>query len=235
MGKVRRLRQKYHASLAKEKVENAAKEHDIIKSGLQQVPQVQSVAAGDPVNRHNIFAGLQIKLQEVENTPAPSHVEGDNMSVASVSQQSQLGTKADKRKKRHQELLENSELVDMLWKCFPSDCSLFAYQETKIDVVRARQRAEKNRKKREKTVITGDLHPLLSALPSLGELTTSISKSKSSDLKTPRETPKQKTAKKQTLADIEMFASIHQDPHFIKDPFKAVALALENRVLSEDH
>ncbi|XP_045128796.1 protein FAM207A-like [Portunus trituberculatus] len=211
MGKVRRLRQKYHASLAKEKVENAAKEHDIIKSGLQQVPQVQSVAAGDPVNRHNIFAGLQIKLQEVENTPAPSHVEGDNMSVASVSQQSQLGTKADKRKKRHQELLE------------------------KIDVVRARQRAEKNRKKREKTVITGDLHPLLSALPSLGELTTSISKSKSSDLKTPRETPKQKTAKKQTLADIEMFASIHQDPHFIKDPFKAVALALENRVLSEDH
>ncbi|XP_063886390.1 uncharacterized protein LOC135114417 [Scylla paramamosain] len=93
-----------------------------------------------PSLRDNIFAGLQIKLQKLEDVPAPSHVESDNMSVTSVSQQSWSGTKADKRKKRHQELLE------------------------KIDVVRAGQIAEKNRKKREKTVITGDMHPLLNAL-----------------------------------------------------------------------
>ncbi|XP_063851867.1 ribosome biogenesis protein SLX9 homolog isoform X2 [Scylla paramamosain] len=210
MGKVRRLRQKYHASLTKKKVENAAKDQNITNNVLHQVPQIQSGATCDPVNRDNIFAGLQIKLQKLEDVPAPSHVESDNVSVTSVSQQSWSGTKADKRKKRHQELLE------------------------KIDVVRAGQIAEKNRKKREKTVITGDMHPLLNALPSLGELMASKSKNKRCDLKTLHGTPKQKTAKKETLADIQMFTSIHEDPHFIKDPFRAVALALENRVLYEE-
>lgn len=210
MGKVRRLRQKYHASVSKKKVEDATKDQDITNNTLHQVPRIQSEAPSNLMDRDNIFAGLQIKLQKVEGVPAPSHAESDNMSVTSVSQQSQLGTKADKRKKRRQELLE------------------------KIDVVRARQLAEKDRKKREKTVITGDMNPLLNALPSLGELMESKNKKKSRNLKTPSGTPKQKTAKKEALADIQMFTSIHQDPHFVKDPFRAVALAIENRVLCEE-
>lgn len=38
-----------------------------------------------------------------------------------------------------------------------------------------------------------------------------------------------------SLSDIEMFTSVHQDPQFTKDPFKAVALALENRVLNAEY
>ncbi|KAK8372029.1 hypothetical protein O3P69_011883 [Scylla paramamosain] len=218
MGKVRRLRQKYHASLTKKKVENAAKDQNITNNVLHQVPQIQSGATCDPVNRDNIFAGLQIKLQKLEDVPAPSHVESDNdfrSSRQTVEQPTQFESP-----------------MCYGWSCGNTGHELRVAGE--IDVVRAGQIAEKNRKKREKTVITGDMHPLLNALPSLGELMASKSKNKRCDLKTLHGTPKQKTAKKETLADIQMFTSIHEDPHFIKDPFRAVALALENRVLYEE-
>lgn len=67
---------------------------------------------------------------------------------------------------------------------------------TEIDVVRAAKQEEKDRKKREKTVVTGDMHPLLHALPSLGELMASQS-DKTQKSKKPRGTPKQKIAKKE--------------------------------------
>lgn len=65
-----------------------------------------------------------------------------------------------------------------------------------IDVVQAGQQEVKDRKKREKTVIIGDMHPLLHALPSLGELMASQSE-KAQKPKKPRGTPKQKTVKKE--------------------------------------
>lgn len=71
------------------------------------------------------------------------------------------------------------------------------YGVTEIDVVRAGQQAEKDRRKREKTVVTGDMHPLLNALPSLGELMASQSEKTQKSKKT-RGTPKEKVVKKET-------------------------------------
>ncbi|XP_050713270.1 ribosome biogenesis protein SLX9 homolog [Eriocheir sinensis] len=209
MGKVKRLRQKYHLSLAKEKAEKASAGQNATNSVPQLVPQIHG-ATSSQKERDNIFAGLQIKLGAAGTLPATKQVEPDNMSVVSLGQQSQMEPKAEKRKKRRMELLK------------------------KIDVVRAGQQEEKDRRKREKTVVTGDMHPLLNALPSLGELMASQNE-KTHKSKKPKGTPKMKIVKKETLSDIEMFTSVHQDPQFTNDPFKAVALALENRVLNAEY
>lgn len=74
----------------------------------------------------------------------------------------------------------------MLWECLI----------TEIDVVQAGHQAEKDRRKREKTVVTGDMNPLLNALPSLGELMEAQNK-KSLKSKKTKGTPKQKIATKE--------------------------------------
>ncbi|KAG0714815.1 Protein FAM207A [Chionoecetes opilio] len=208
MGKVRKLRQKYHASLVKERAAKSSTGQNTTSIAPRLVPQVEG-AAGDQTNRNNIFAGLQIKLQTVPEVTTKC-VDSDSLSVVSGGQQSQVDTKIGKRKRRREDLLK------------------------KIDVVRAGQRAEKDRKKREKTVVTGDMNPLLDALPSLTELMAANTKD-STKPKKPRGTPKLKVVKKEILSDIQMFTSIHRDPQFSRDPFRAVALAVENRVLSEEN
>ena len=69
--------------------------------------------------------------------------------------------------------------------------------------MRAGQQAEKDRQKREKTVITGDMNPLLNALPSLEKLMGSQSKGKSNKSKKPQGTPKQKIAKREAYVYLE--------------------------------
>lgn len=72
----------------------------------------------------------------------------------------------------------------------------WGYLIAEIDVVRAGQQEEKDRRKREKTVVTGDMHPLLNALPSLGELIASQNEKKQKSKK-PKGTPKMKIVKKE--------------------------------------
>ena len=51
MGKVRRLRQKYHASLIKEKTEKASEGQNTTNNAPQLVPHVQRGAACDEKDR----------------------------------------------------------------------------------------------------------------------------------------------------------------------------------------
>lgn len=57
--------------------------------------------------RDNIFAGLQIKLGPAGTVSAKNQTDSDSMSVMSLGQQSQMETKAEKRKKKHAELLKS--------------------------------------------------------------------------------------------------------------------------------
>lgn len=65
-----------------------------------------------------------------------------------------------------------------------------------IDAIQAGKQAEKERKKREKTKVVGDLHPMLNALPTLEELIANASKQQTSTKKGTG-LKKQKEAKKE--------------------------------------
>lgn len=64
-----------------------------------------------------------------------------------------------------------------------------------IDAIQAGKQAEKERKKREKTKIVGDLHPMLNALPTLEELIAQANKPNQNSKKGTG-SKKQKAAKK---------------------------------------
>lgn len=64
-----------------------------------------------------------------------------------------------------------------------------------IDAIQAGKQAEKERKKREKTKVVGDLHPMLNALPTLEELIANANKQQT-NTKKGTGLKKQKEAKK---------------------------------------
>ncbi|XP_045600505.1 ribosome biogenesis protein SLX9 homolog [Procambarus clarkii] len=210
MGKVKRLRQKFHTSLAKER--KSKESNDLPAPGiLQLVPMVKKIESDEATASGNMFAGLQIKLGETENMPASKTVDtSDTRSMTSVSSNKQSRcTKKERRRQRHEEFMQ------------------------KIDVIRASAKAERERKKREKTAIVGDMHPLLNALPSLEELiATSTSKTDVQASKKVKGTKKVKERQKDFISDVQMFMAIQEDPVYKNDPFGAVSKAIENRVLN---
>lgn len=207
MGKVKRLRQKYHTSIAKEERNEVDNGGFTAPGPLQLVPTVKNTIPGATSSSgSNMFAGLQIKLGEVENTPTSSSIDvSDVTSTASFRKQNKCGTKKERRRQKHEEFMQQ------------------------IDFIQGAARAERERKKREKTAVVGDMHPLLNALPSLKEL---MSASKTKTQPTKGVSGKKKMEmQKDFMSDIQMFMAVHQDPIFKSDPFGAVRKAVENRVL----
>ncbi|XP_042211364.1 protein FAM207A-like [Homarus americanus] len=211
MGKIRRLRQKYHASLSKDGKDQESNGLASAPRIPQLVPVVKKTTTDGVGSSGNMFAGLQIKLGEAESTPPTGSMDvSDTMSTISSGRRDRSGSKKERRKQRHEEFMQ------------------------KIDVVRASSRAEKERKKREKTAVVGDMHPLLNALPSLEELFASSNKNKDSQIiKEVKGTKKQKEAQKDFMSDMQTFMTIQQDPIYRNDPFGAVCKGVENRVLNE--
>lgn len=94
----------------------------------------------------------------------------------------------------HYFLLEHSYHT-ILHVCGPF---IIAILPTEIDAIRAGQKAEKERRKREKTAIVGDVHPMMHALPTLEELLNSSKlKADNQKLKKSKGSLKQKEAKKE--------------------------------------
>ncbi|XP_076048911.1 ribosome biogenesis protein SLX9 homolog [Oratosquilla oratoria] len=214
MGKVKRLREKYHNAVKKSKevVEAEAGAGELVTAGLipvvENVVPVEGGAQGD-----NIFGALKINLSpkktDIEKMEDDSQNE-DKMSTISSRQKSKEGNKKDRRKQRRMELLQ------------------------KIEVVKAAEIAKQEKKRREKTVITGDLHPLMDALPSLEELLAKSAKQNSK--KAPTSTKKkgmrkQKQEKKSMLEDINTFMAIQENDKYKEDPLAAVTEAVRTRVL----
>lgn len=206
MGKVRRLRQKYHTSLAKDRKEKGRDGSNLSPDIPQLVPVVKRKLDDGVNTSDNMFASFHIKLGKATGSKDKS----DRMSVVSSGQQNKNGTKKGRRIQRRDKLMK------------------------KIDVIRTAERKEKERKKREKTVIVGDMHPILNALPSLEELAAVRSRKEIQASKKDKRNKKQNEKQKDFLSNVWMFMKAHQDPFYKKDPFEAVAQAVENRVLSED-
>nr|XP_027231871.1 protein FAM207A-like [Penaeus vannamei]XP_027231872.1 protein FAM207A-like [Penaeus vannamei] len=208
MGKVRRVRQKYHSSLSKN-TPNATENKDMGTDAPRLVPIVKTKTDQTGKSSGNIFAGLEINLGGAKKT-APKTDEVMDTTVSDSADQRSKGKRIKKGriKQRHQDLMK------------------------KIDAIQAGKQAEKERKKREKTKVVGDLHPMLNALPTLEELIANASKQQTSTKKGTG-LKKQKEAKKEFMSDIQMMLAVHKDKIYNDDPFEAVTTAVRNRVLND--
>ncbi|XP_064118119.1 ribosome biogenesis protein SLX9 homolog [Macrobrachium nipponense] len=211
MGKIKRIRQKYHATLKKENGKES--QPTIQASSEQQLKPVIETTDAVSSQSDNLFSGIKIRLEDIKNSSETlAHDDFDKMSISSalVGKQHEGVSKKERRKQRREELLKT------------------------IDTVRACEREAKERKKREKTAIVGDVHPLLNALPSLEEVLAVSYQNKRPVSNKVRSTKKQKKATEEMMADIQMFVAVNKDQEFIKDPFAAASKAVQNRVLYED-
>jgi len=182
MGKVRRLRQKYH--LACQKSEVTSKLTPI-------VPVVQSVPGQPDVpvklsDESNLFAGVTISLSDLKQTLLPPSQE----LLGSVSEASVVGTQTNSSlkhvPKKEKRLVRREALL------------------RKIDTVRKLKQESKQRLKREKTAVTGDLRPLMDALPSL-----STSRETKSQLGTKNSKDKQNKHRHSTLSQKKRKKALH--------------------------
>lgn len=115
----------------------------------------------------------------------------------------------------------------------------------KLEQTKAAFQEEKNKKKRAKTAVVGDLKPLLDSLPSLDELVTLKSSRTgiaSIDRRLPKE-PKTRKARKQKsihektekmLDRFDHVQKIWRDPEFKKDPRKLIAEKIRARRLANE-
>ncbi|XP_066965765.1 ribosome biogenesis protein SLX9 homolog isoform X2 [Macrobrachium rosenbergii] len=171
MGKIKRIRQKYHATLKKES-EGESQPSVQASSDQQLKPVIETTDATSPQS-DNMFAGIKIRLEGVTSSSEPAaHDDFDKMSISSalVAKQHEGVSKKERRQQRREELLKT------------------------IDTIRACEREAKERKKREKTAIVGDVHPLLNALPSLEEVLAASRQNKRPVSNKVRSTKKQKKA-----------------------------------------
>lgn len=152
MGKVRKLRQKFHIATKGDKTNDQ-------KTITNEVPVYKPLVIS-PISE-NVFAGLKINfdnLNELKHSNIPDDIdttdnkEDNNLSAAllKLRSSSKQINKKDKIRNRREMLLKKINGVQN------------AIQQKKKEVLA--------KKKREKTVITGDLKPLQDALPSLESL-----------------------------------------------------------------
>lgn len=116
----------------------------------------------------------------------------------------------------------------------------------KLELTKAAFKEDKNKKKREKTAIVGDLKPLLDSLPSLDELLTIRASSKRTGIaaidKMSKE-PKTRTGRKNKLLHqktekmfdrFDHVQRVWKDPEFQKNPRKLIAEQIRARRLANE-
>jgi len=87
---------------------------------------------------------------------------------------------------------------------------------TKIDTIQTAKKKLKERKRKQKTPIVGDLTPMEDALPTLELLLKQSSEVSASKLRTEklRPIPKEKNRRKQMMDDISLFHKVVDHPDF---------------------
>lgn len=105
----------------------------------------------------------------------------------------------------------------------------------KLNAVEAAKKAEKDRKKREKTAIVGDIGLLGDALPTIELLmkkSSQVNKNEGEEKK--RGIAKEKKRKKQMMEDISVFKQIVEHPAYKENPTETIMTHLQNRLKQED-
>jgi len=114
----------------------------------------------------------------------------------------------------------------------------------KVNIMEERKKEEKDRKRREKTAVVGDMRALSDSLPTIDLLLRSTSGSASSNSRssTRKEAPQRKVRgiekesfrKKQTMEEIAMFQAVLQHPAYQANPLDTIVEHLTNKMLREN-
>ena len=96
----------------------------------------------------------------------------------------------------------------------------------------------KQKKVREKTVVVGDLKPLVDHLNLIDDLIKEdeVMEKKENDKKkkkVSKGTQKQKKRKDQFMADIALFKEVAKHPQYVEDPFQTITTHIQNKMLME--
>lgn len=206
MGKVRRQRQKYHLSAKSKSGNDHTKTED--NDGKCNL-LTSNIFKSD----ENIFAGINIKHEDLyKNIPR-------DFDATSV-----ISSKSRREEKLETQHLTKKEKLKLRREKFMK----------KIDVIEQSVKEAKNRKKRQKTVVVGDLKPLMDALPSLEELADSRTKKEFLKLnRKPKGILKLKQRQKQQSADVKMFKKVINDKIFRSNPTQTISEYLKQKLAKE--
>lgn len=200
MAKIKSRRHKYHLA-AKKRAGNEDTDTPM-EDTIQQNLQKEATF---PEISFNPFAGMKIDASKLRSSLPPVE-EWDRKTVVSIAKESSKGmNKRDKVKLRRQLLLKKLE----------------ATRQLELDL--------KDRKKRQSTVITKDLKPLLDSLPSVdlnfheaAEETKKQQKLAGKATKKDRNGMKAKQKQKAMLKDISVFKQVLEDKHFKENPTETI-------------
>jgi len=115
----------------------------------------------------------------------------------------------------------------------------------KVNIIEERRKEEKDRKRRQKTAVVGDMRPLCDTLPTLELLlkstagsTSNKKKNRTSEKLIPqrkaRGIEKESFQKKQTLDEISQFRAVLQHPAYQSNPFDTIVEHLTNKMQHEN-
>nr|CAD7576868.1 unnamed protein product [Timema californicum] len=207
MGKLKRPRQKYHFSKTKPPKDETPLDTPLLAA--RHLPL--ELPSG------NIFSGVKITLEHLKQK-----LPDDDVASVVSSRRSRLDnsgrptTKKEKIKNRKEAFLRSTYRSGHIF--------------TKLNIAHNLKSETKERKKRQKTAVTGDMRPLLDALPSVSckeRTQTFQSKIKK------RSVSKMKQRHKSMLQEILAFQKILSDPTYKADPSGAVTNHIQDKIREE--
>jgi len=163
-----------------------------------------SVSRAGSVAGGTMFSGMDIDIEKLEGQ-LPDLDDARSV-VTSKSFRGLNISKKDKRKVKH----------DFFMK--------------KIDGIQTAAAELKKKKKREKTVITGDLMGLQDTLPTLELLMKTTKHSHTHNVPKERSTNKTKKRQKDMLSDINLFKQVLNHPAYQSNPTSAISEHLQNKL-----
>lgn len=206
MGKIRRERHKYHISAAT----TARTDSQDVPGSNPNSSSLGPALASLPVTLSSVgvFDNVNIDTNAIVKK-LPDFDQCSVRSVLSNAMTDKLGkklTKKQKRKLRHATFIE------------------------KINAIQNAKKSAKDTKKRQKTVIIGDMQPLTDALPIFD--TKQCVNSSTKDV-TAKPVKKFKARQNEMLKDLEVFRQVLNDPSFQRDPEATIMDHLRNKLLQE--
>ncbi|XP_046380389.1 ribosome biogenesis protein SLX9 homolog [Haliotis rufescens] len=208
MGKVKRQRSKLHNTPIKTKKDEKTSIADKSKANLTKSSSKAAVESKPVSLSDNIFSSLKIDNKAL----AQKLPDFDARSTVTSKTFKGLNLKKkDKRKIRHEVFMQ------------------------KIDAVKTAKQKVKDKKKREKTPIVGDMSVMEEALPTLELLMKEGSKSqRQSNPEKVRGVAKERKRRKQMLSDIAIFKQVLEHPAFIENPTATISEHLQNKLKQEE-
>ncbi|GAV02655.1 hypothetical protein RvY_13192-2 [Ramazzottius varieornatus] len=207
MGKVRKLRRKFQCLKSKEQADPS---NDQIGNGEMGAPQDPTSLIDQLFTPEVLMAAPKITSQLMKQQLAD--YEERNTIATTLSAKSSTYAQMKKKTK--------NDLKHQLW-------------QRKFETTQQLRKEEKDRTKREKTAVVGDVQPMMNALTDLSsfldDVRTEQKKKQEANINSAKAKPmkKQKARAAEELWNIEMMKAVVKDPYYQSNPFSAISTHLK--------